>query len=105
MRYEEPKREYEETVVNVRCSCGCGVFTIYALDLGGKKDKENWDYYGLYYKLSHGKASTIRKALAEKAKLLWCVLTGKEYIFYDISLEKEDLEKFQDALNHVLEME
>ena len=105
MRYEEPKREYEGDVINVRCSCGCGIFTVYALDLGGRKDEPEWDYFGLYYKLSHGKTSGISRAIKEKVKLLWCILVGKEYIFYDVSLKREDLEKLRDELTKVLEME
>ena len=92
---------YANEIISVPCECGCGIFEIHVWD-AGKKGKE---YYALYYKLVYGKTSKIKEVIKERVKLLWCILTGKEYIIYDIALYREDLEKFRDELNHVLEME
>ena len=97
-------REYRKEVIDIPCECGHGIVSIHAYDFH-EDGEQGWDYYLLYYELSCRKRPSVWGSLKERAKLFWCILSGKEYMFYDIVLQREDLIKLRDDIDDLLEMD
>ena len=69
----------------IRCDCGCSVIAFELFD---------WDddYVCMSYYPSR------EHSILQKVKLAWNILTGKEYLFWEVFFDKKTLAEYKEFL-------
>ena len=82
----------------VECNnCGCGAVGFYI-------DNEFGEILLSYYAHSfYEKQSLLKTRIKRALKMIWCAITGKEYLFFEICLSPEDAKKVAHAILDELE--
>jgi len=78
------------------CDCGCSVlgFTYW-------EDDDDALFFS-HYESSHTfMQRTIRTRIGKYFKRIWCAIVGKEYLFYEVSVAKDDLVRFKEYVNSI----
>jgi hypothetical protein len=83
----------------VPCSCGHAILRISKWE----EDGANTYIIELFSATFHEKYNPIWYNIKERLKLIWCGITGKQYSFYDLYVDKDQLDKFVDFVNKPLE--
>jgi hypothetical protein len=82
--------------ISIECECGCGITTL-------KFEKDNWEGIPIleisnFQNSFYAEQQPIRKAIANRLRMIWCGITGKQYHLYDIILTGEKVEEFMNEL-------
>jgi len=90
-------KEYDEVGrVNINCDCGCSSLTIEQWQ-GENGPEEIFIAHKIssFYALQQPGWTKFKEAI----KIIWCILRGKEYYFYEIVLTtKDQISKFKKAV-------
>jgi hypothetical protein len=73
------------------CSCGCSKL------VASYWDDDDYDAVALMH-YSHSwreNSRPVRRGLKQMFSLIWCALVGKEYLFYDVVIERDRLDEFK----------
>ena len=80
----------------VPCDCGCGIIRFSQWYNKDKPEEVNVTYY---LNAWHKKLSFL-----DKLKLIFCIITGKEYLLYDVSLiTKESILALKESVSKLNE--
>jgi len=80
----------------VECDCGCSVIEI---DQWVEKDKMSEVYLCHLIPSFFSLQSPGWNKLKNAVKMIWCIITGKEYLFYDVILaKKQQIIDFKNAV-------
>lgn len=72
------------------CNCGCGNGVVLKFD--NEEDELSVQLVSDNYYTIQTKGKMLFK---EKVKRIWYIITGKEYCFFDILMDKNDLQRFK----------
>jgi hypothetical protein len=78
------------------CTCGCSslVFTDW--------NDDDLDIISISHRVrSWGNQRPVRKALKQMFKLIWCAITGQQFWFYELVVERSRLEDFKRFVNSI----
>lgn len=101
VRQENGKRVTEKYLVPnkkvlLECDCGCGII---AFSMWGEGDES----YILYYSMDFGsKQPNLWGKIKEKAGLLWAILCGKEYRFFEVTTTNKKLLELSEEISSYL---
>lgn len=87
--FVENKR-FSKTII-VRCDCGCGQLEITQFD----------DGYAFLGYSSRQSSSPIKSAIYDRLKMIWCAITGKEYLLYDVIIPSEKIAELKSAISQL----
>lgn len=93
---ENNENELRQAIVT--CNCGCGVMIV---------TKYNWsdgslDYGILFHKQEfYNEQQTIFRLIRKRIKNAWYTLIGKEYLMFDLAIDKKDFELFKKNINEI----
>jgi len=73
---------------NLQCNCGCGTITI-------NHDPEDETFLEYYELAFYSNQKPWRNAIRENLKLIWNIIRGKRYCFYEVVISKERWEEFK----------
>jgi hypothetical protein len=74
------------------CECGCSKLQVSYNEWGdGDTDIDLSHYTHSWGAHAH----PVRRGFKQMFKLIWCAITGKEYLFYDMIIPKDRLEEFK----------
>lgn len=78
------------------CKCGCGNGVVLQLEKEGDELYLQLVSDNFYLMQSKGNMS-----IKEKLKRIWCILANKEYGFFDIFMDRDDIEKFKEFVTNL----
>ena len=80
----------------LECDCGCSILSI-------EKVFEDDDYISIshFYSSFYTHQSSCLDLLKRKIKLIWSVIWNKDFCFYEVVLQKEDLKKFKEIVSKI----
>ncbi|GIU69753.1 MAG: hypothetical protein KatS3mg002_0989 [Candidatus Woesearchaeota archaeon] len=81
----------DKNTILLSCSCGCSLLKL-------ERDTSVKLYYLSHYLDSSYQQKNFYSLLKNKIKLIWLILSGKEYVFWDMIFTKEDLKKLYSFL-------
>lgn len=73
------------------CKCGCGNGVVFKFDNEDDELSMQLVSDNFYFRQSKGKMS-----FKEKMKRIWYIITGKEYCYFDILIDKDELQGFKE---------
>lgn len=73
------------------CKCGCGNGIVLKADNEDEEVSLQIVSDNFYSMQNKGKMS-----IKEKIKRIWCIIKGKEYCYFDILIEKDELQEFKE---------
>lgn len=73
------------------CKCGCGNGIVLKADNEDEEVSLQIVSDNFYSMQNKGKMS-----IKEKIKRIWCIIKGKEYCYFDILIEKGELQEFKE---------
>lgn len=73
------------------CDCGCGNGVVLKFD---KEDNEL--YMQLVSDIFYTMQNKDKMSFREKMKRILCIIRGKEYCYFDILMDKNELHKFKE---------
>lgn len=73
------------------CNCGCGNGVALRFDKEDDELSVQFVSDNYYTKQDKGKMS-----FKEKMKRIWYIITGKEYCYFDILMDKKELQEFKE---------
>ncbi len=73
------------------CKCGCGNGVVLKFDNEDNEFSLQLVSDSFYFKQDKGKMS-----LKEKMKRIWYIIRGKEYCYFDILIDKNELQEFKE---------
>ena len=87
---------HKESEINLSCSCGCSKLEISQWFDGNSPEEVTLVQYfstrNIYYK-------HVWSNVTEKLKLIWYILSGKNYCVFDLVLQdKEEIKAFKEAV-------
>lgn len=70
-------------------------------------EKQQWDdepteYYITFKTKNRNIETGVFKSLWIKLKKIWCVIRGKDYLYYDIEIDDKAMKDFYDALGKLI---
>ena len=88
--------------VTVRCNCGCGEIQFTSF--------KNTTYAYMSYNLPafYAYQRPFWTRLKDGLKIIWCVIAGKQYRLFEVTLfesDNEQLRKFKEFANNIKEIE
>ena len=87
-----------EKIHSIRVDCGCGCSTVEFAQWRGKNGIDGIDIshkIDSFYALQSPGYTKFKEAI----KAIWCILTGKEFYFYTVTLDtKEKVIEFKKAV-------
>jgi hypothetical protein len=86
-------KDFVEKRFELECDCGCSRFSITRYDFGIDDDSISLSHYMRSW---DAKAHPVRKGFSQMFKMIWCAITGKEYYFYDVVIDENELQKFKE---------
>ena len=84
-----------------RCGClgACSFLSFTKWEEDGFESFTIEHYTSTFY----AEQNPIWSNIKERLKLIWCAITGKKFYFYDLVVNKEDIESFKEFVNKPLE--
>lgn len=73
------------------CNCGCGNGVVLKFDNEDDELSMQLVSDNFYFMQNKGKMS-----LKEKIKRIWYIIKGKEYCYFDILIDKKELQEFKE---------
>ena len=73
------------------CKCGCGNGIVLKAD--NEDGEVSLQIVSDYFYLMQNKG---KMSIKEKIKRIWCIIKGKEYCYFDIVIEKDELQEFKE---------
>lgn len=73
------------------CKCGCGNGVVLKFD--NEDDELSVQLVSDNHYTMQNKGNT---SLKEKLRRIWYIITGKEYCFFDILIDKDELQEFKE---------
>lgn len=73
------------------CKCGCGNGVVLKFDTEDDELSLQFVSDNFFMMKKKGKMS-----FREKMKRIWYIITGKEYCYFDIFIDKDELQKFKE---------
>jgi len=86
----------ENKMITVKCECGCSLLKIEKFD-------DDLFFLSHYYSSFYNKQAPIFNRMTEKIKMVWFIITGRDYVLYEIALGRENTIKLQKMINESLE--
>lgn len=84
-------RDKNEMGCGLYCSCGCNK------GVALKAETDNWGcYLSLVSDVFHMQADTGWDRFKKKCKRIWSIVRNKEYIYFDICIDPDDLKEFKE---------
>lgn len=74
------------------CKCGCGNGVIIKSD----NDKDFGVSLQLVSNIFYTGYNNRRNSIKEKIKRIWYIIKGKEYCYFDILIDKDELQEFKE---------
>lgn len=74
------------------CTCGCGNGIILKAD----HDKDIGTSLQLVSNNFYSGCNNRKNSIGEKLKRIWYIITGKEYCYFDILIDKDELQEFKE---------
>ena len=84
------KNENEKYCV-LHCSCGCNSGVL----LRAEKDEDFGSSLSLVSDVYYTIQQTAWSKFTEKCKRIWAIIRNKEYCYFDICIDNEDLKEFK----------
>jgi hypothetical protein len=89
-------KEYKKESFEVSCNCGCSKVEVSQYFEDGKAQEV---YFSQYVSVYNGKYLHVWNNILEKFKMIWYIICGKNYYFFDVVLmKKEEIKKFKEAV-------
>ena len=87
------------STTTIKCQCGCGILSVERWTPDDKTEEYFLSYYmNVYYSSQHGFVRTMKERIIGA----WKILTGKEYLFYDVTASRHEMLQFYDGLVSLL---
>lgn len=88
--------EYKKESFEVSCSCGCSKVEISQYF---ENEKPQEVYFSQYVRTSDKRYFHVWSNILEKLKIIWYVISGKNYYVFEVVLmKKEEIIKFKEAV-------
>lgn len=78
------------------CKCGCGNGVIFKFDNEDGELSVHLVSDNYYFKQDKGKMS-----FREKLRRIWHIIVGKEYCYFDILIDKNELQEFKEFVTRL----
>lgn len=75
------------------CKCGCGNGVVFKID--NEDDELSIQLVSDNFYLGQNKG---KMSFREKLKRIWYIITGKEYCYFDIIIDKDELQEFKEFI-------
>lgn len=86
---------FDESLM-LECDCGCSFLRIQQLDYGGEV------VFSHYVSSFGSEQSNAWERFKENVKLIWCIITGKRYTFFEIVVaDKKSAKEFKDMVEKI----
>jgi hypothetical protein len=85
--------------LNIPCSCGHAILRFSKWE----EDEINTYIIELFSSTFYDKQQPIWDNIKERLKLIWCGITGKQYQFYDLYIDEDQVDEFVEFVNKPLE--
>ncbi len=81
--------------LTIECECGCSKLDFEFNNDGDFDELIITHYYASWY----GRQQPIWKTIKDRLQLIWCGLTGKDYLFYELLFSGDNVKRVLSDLN------
>jgi hypothetical protein len=90
-------KQIENETFYLPCDCGCGIIGVSAWGIDDEEDSYMVYYESAFY--AHN------KPFIKRLKMIWEIISGKEYRFYEVTVSNKTLRHFVNRISNYLDRE